>query len=677
MKNAALVVFSLALAAAVAFSVVTRRNLIETQRSLEAEHASHRTIVGDLEAALRDSDKSTDELSRELEQLQAEFKHSEDAEISAHGRVEALERGYQEQMEALRAEIESLKIQRDEMEAEIPAIRLEFRSHTERLEDSLRGAAEEAEMLKEALAHMERKAFEVESHAASEMASITDEGARLRIELEAANTRAVTLDREMESLRRQFDNRIVELTGDIELKDREIARLGEALFEMERGAGLLEDRLLSLTEAWEARLAGKKQEIARLSSVKSEKRKAETLIEELREIARDKTEQVDALGRDLLRLTAQAAAKEKSSRFLQEKLEKERAGAGMLADRGAILETDVARLGKAVEAAEEARRILEVQLRQSRERADKISENRDLLDARVTVLETELVKSERAFGALSEAMARDENRLTELKDELRDARARAEAMAVELQTARAGKEQLEVHVVEIREDFTRQIRELESAGAAKDERIAELNGKLLEAVGSLERLEAKIMDASSTMADLRHETLELSKKARQKEIEIENVTNTYENLVADLREELDSREVRIEQIKDMISIEVVDSILFPPGMAAITPDGERVLQKVGDVLKDIEDRMVRVVGHTDNIPIRAEYRTIYPTNWELSAARACSVARFFQHRTGLPPSRLEPVGRSFYSPVAGNDTEEGRALNRRVTITIGPRLDAP
>jgi chemotaxis protein MotB len=207
--------------------------------------------------------------------------------------------------------------------------------------------------------------------------------------------------------------------------------------------------------------------------------------------------------------------------------------------------------------------------------------------------------------------------------------------------------------------------------------VQQLKNELRETLGSLGRLEEKIMDTSSTMEDLRHEAQELRKRAQRKDRELEAVRSTYETLVTDLRLELERREVRIEQIRDMISLEVVDSILFPPGRAAITPEGESVLQKVGDVLKTIKDRPVRVVGHTDNIPIKAEYRSIYPTNWELSAARACSVVRFFQHRIGLPPSRLEPVGRSFYEPVADNDTPEGRALNRRVMIIIGPRLDIP
>jgi len=209
-----------------------------------------------------------------------------------------------------------------------------------------------------------------------------------------------------------------------------------------------------------------------------------------------------------------------------------------------------------------------------------------------------------------------------------------------------------------------------------EKRMLQLETDLQEVPGSPGRHE-KDPAPSIAMESLRDETRELKEKAQGEDGELETMRNAYESLLAELREELKRREVRIEQVKELISVEVLGSILFPAGTAAITPEGEKVLWKVGEALKSAKDRPVRVVGHTDNVPIREEYRSVYPTNWELSAARASSVVRFFQHRIGMPPSHLEAVGRSSYEPVAGNDTPEGRELNRRVTILIGPKLDMP
>jgi len=82
-----------------------------------------------------------------------------------------------------------------------------------------------------------------------------------------------------------------------------------------------------------------------------------------------------------------------------------------------------------------------------------------------------------------------------------------------------------------------------------------------------------------------------------------------------------------------------------------------------------------VTGHTDPIPIRPEFMVKFPSNWELSAARAASVVRYFQEKIELDPKEMEAVGRSFYHPEASNDTKEGRAKNRRVEILIAPQME--
>ena len=125
--------------------------------------------------------------------------------------------------------------------------------------------------------------------------------------------------------------------------------------------------------------------------------------------------------------------------------------------------------------------------------------------------------------------------------------------------------------------------------------------------------------------------------------------------------------------KEKISITFVDRILFDFGRATISSEGKEILMRVGKILKNIEDRKIRVIGHTDNIPIMKGFRYKFPSNWELSSARAAAVVRLFQDDIGLPPEILEAVGRSFYDPIATNETRAGRAQNRRVNITITHR----
>ena len=79
-----------------------------------------------------------------------------------------------------------------------------------------------------------------------------------------------------------------------------------------------------------------------------------------------------------------------------------------------------------------------------------------------------------------------------------------------------------------------------------------------------------------------------------------------------------------------------------------------------------------VEGHTDNVPIRNALKAKFPSNWELSTARATSVVRFLQDQGGIDPSKLSATGLSYFRPVAANDTPEGREQNRRIEIVLAP-----
>jgi chemotaxis protein MotB len=150
--------------------------------------------------------------------------------------------------------------------------------------------------------------------------------------------------------------------------------------------------------------------------------------------------------------------------------------------------------------------------------------------------------------------------------------------------------------------------------------------------------------------------------------------STYDNLVSDLKKQIDNQEVTIKTFEEKISVTFVDRILFELGKATISPEGEEILRKVGRILKNVKNKQIRVEGHTDNIPIMPASQDKFPSNWELSAARAAAVVRHFQNGIGLDPGNLEAVGHSFYRPVASNETEEGRAQNRRVNIIIAPKI---
>ena len=128
---------------------------------------------------------------------------------------------------------------------------------------------------------------------------------------------------------------------------------------------------------------------------------------------------------------------------------------------------------------------------------------------------------------------------------------------------------------------------------------------------------------------------------------------------------IDAKLVRIRRESMWLEIEINADILFPSGAGEFAPAAEPVLDKLAEVLKPFPNP-IRVEGHTDDRPIRT---TEFPSNWELSAARAASVVHQFM-RQGIDPLRLEIVGFGEYHPRQSNESAEGRNANRRVAILV-------
>jgi chemotaxis protein MotB len=141
----------------------------------------------------------------------------------------------------------------------------------------------------------------------------------------------------------------------------------------------------------------------------------------------------------------------------------------------------------------------------------------------------------------------------------------------------------------------------------------------------------------------------------------------YDSLVGQLQNEVTAGNLKITQYKNMLTVDVADKILFDSGKAALKADGQSVLKNVADALAKNE-KYIRVVGHTDNVPLSAG--AAYASNWELSAARATTVVRFLQEQGKLDPKRLMAAGRGEFAPVAPNDSPANKQKNRRIEITL-------
>ena len=129
------------------------------------------------------------------------------------------------------------------------------------------------------------------------------------------------------------------------------------------------------------------------------------------------------------------------------------------------------------------------------------------------------------------------------------------------------------------------------------------------------------------------------------------------------------RSVNPGELAMMLTVDVAEQLFFDSGRATLKDTGKDVLKRVADAIKSYDDKAIRVVGHTDNVPISGALQKTYATNWELSVARATTVVRFLQE-AGIEPERLVATGRAEYAPIAENDSPEGRQKNRRIEITL-------
>lgn len=145
----------------------------------------------------------------------------------------------------------------------------------------------------------------------------------------------------------------------------------------------------------------------------------------------------------------------------------------------------------------------------------------------------------------------------------------------------------------------------------------------------------------------------------------------FKSMLAKFKKMADSGKIKIKIANNKMIVEMASAILFPSGKAKLSEEGEAAIGEVAAVLTTFPDRIFQVAGHTDNVPI--DNRN-FASNWELSAARAVAVVEFLIDK-GMAAENVSAAGYADTQPVAKNDTEDGRAQNRRIEIVLQPNLD--
>lgn len=194
--------------------------------------------------------------------------------------------------------------------------------------------------------------------------------------------------------------------------------------------------------------------------------------------------------------------------------------------------------------------------------------------------------------------------------------------------------------------------------------------------GKIEQLQAACTEAMGVLREGKysevHNRIITSSKKRIDEhvIKTNNFLNQYSGLKTRLLDENKRGNIEFKELERGLSIIIRDDFLFRTGRAEINQEAASVLDEIGTTIRDFEGRVL-VEGHTDNLPITTQQ---FPSNWELSAARAVTVVKHLTGMAGMNPATFSAVGYGDTRPKASNDTPENRKTNRRVEIILVPKI---
>jgi len=251
--------------------------------------------------------------------------------------------------------------------------------------------------------------------------------------------------------------------------------------------------------------------------------------------------------------------------------------------------------------------------------------------------------------------------------DLAASRAQEKELSARMQTELERRDEREVRLREQLVDLQKEIdRLIEDLGISRRETIRREEGRD-EARLEAQRLQI-LLSARGAQAQQLQARLDQLAAIEQ---EIRERNQIYEEVLSRFRSLIDAGRLSVSIARGRMVINLPQDILFASGSASLGTDGRGTLVEVARVLAEIEDRRFQVEGHTDDKPIAT---TQFPSNWELSAARALSVVKLLVAQ-GVPAKNLSGAGYGEFQPVAVNETVEGRRLNRRIEIVMLPNLD--
>jgi chemotaxis protein MotB len=208
------------------------------------------------------------------------------------------------------------------------------------------------------------------------------------------------------------------------------------------------------------------------------------------------------------------------------------------------------------------------------------------------------------------------------------------------------------------------------AEAAKQQ-LSQLQQQLANDEQQITQLKGALgMAQSQAITDDQKAQLEEAKRAMQ---EAQERGKLLEDLQAKFKHLIDLGHLKVTTRHGRVVLQMKNDVLFDKGDAEVKPDGKKAIGEIAATLRGVGAKRFQVSGHTDNEPITTETKKEFPTNWELSAARAIAVVKLLVSE-GVDPGALSAAGYGPYDPVAPNGTPDGQAKNRRIEISLVPNV---
>jgi len=276
------------------------------------------------------------------------------------------------------------------------------------------------------------------------------------------------------------------------------------------------------------------------------------------------------------------------------------------------------------------------------------------LKANINELKGNITKQKSTIEALNE-------QVTTLQDSIKANEDKITSLKGQLGNLGAEKQKNLKELADTKDQIASQKKSLEDLESRRKQMEKELEGQKQDLENQKKQLEAQVA-AQRTQLEKLQSFIDQQQKA----------TEELRKKIASALEGFNSNELTVTRKNGKVYISMQEGLLFPSGSAVVNKKGKEALAKVASVLNTNADINIDVEGHTDSIAI---HNKNFADNWELSTARATSIAHVLIDEYQVSPVKLVASGRSQYDPVAPNTTPEGRAANRRTEIILEPKLD--